>query len=365
MAKLIRFPSIEQYRKVLHAMNAYCEFHGIRKPQNLKFRGTVKMHGTNAGVALDLLTGEVYAQSREKVIVPGDDNAGFAAFVAERLVFFRGLLERIGVVHRMEGASHVVVYGEWCGKGTVKGKVALTQLERKRFVIFGMKVVEEGGGLCMDSTDEESAKLDRHEWLTEDECRRVFGEAGGCAVGVAAEPWVFLVGDFPTWELEIDFNRPEIAQNEMVRLTAGVEAECPVGKAFGVEGVGEGIVWEVKEPWLTLSADKLRFKVKGAKHSDTKTTTTAEVDVEKVATSRAFAEVVVTDHRLEKMVAKMEEGGKPLLQNNLGVFLRLVCADVLKEEEDRLKASGLVWKETCRYVEEVAKKWWKERLAQV
>lgn len=364
MAKLIKFPSIEQYRNALYAMTAYCEFHNIEKPK-LKFGGTVKMHGTNAGVALDLATEEVYAQSREKIIVPGDDNAGFAAFVAERLSFFKSMLKRVELVHPMKGATHVVVYGEWCGKGTVKGNVALTQLERKRFVIFGMKIVEGGGGPCMDSTDPQSAKLDRYEWLTEEECRQVFQESGGCVAGQQVEPWVFLAKDFKTWEIEIDFNEPEIAQNEMVKLTAEVEAQCPVGKAFGVEGVGEGIVWEVKEPWLTLSADKLRFKVKGPKHSDTKTKTTAEIDVEKVATSRAFAEVVTTEHRMEKMVAKMEESGTPLLQNNIGVFLRLVCADVLKEEADRLKASGLVWKETYKYIEEVAKKWWKVRIAQL
>ena len=50
----------------------------------------------------------------------------------------------------------------------------------------------------------------------------------------------------------------------MIEITEAVENECPVGKHFGVSGVGEGVVWTcVSEGWNDSGT---WFKVKGEAH---------------------------------------------------------------------------------------------------
>ena len=134
--------------------------------------------------------------------------------------------------------------------------------------------------------------------------------------------------------------------------------------SFIVENlIGEGVVWMVKNPEavphnVLPHAENLVFKVKGKKHSDTHTKSTAEVDVEKVANARAFADAVCTEHRLEKMVQKLKEEGTDIDIKNTGSFLKLVGQDVIKEETDRLEASELDWRDVSGAVNIAAKQYW-------
>ncbi len=44
-----KFPSIEQFRHAVRAVRDRASFNGTPVP-TLRFRGTVKLHGTNAGI---------------------------------------------------------------------------------------------------------------------------------------------------------------------------------------------------------------------------------------------------------------------------------------------------------------------------
>jgi len=78
--RLIKFPSIEQFRTVVSNVNRRYNFTGLDengeaiydpslpKPV-LTFKGTVKLHGTNAAVSFNAPSG-MWAQSRENIITP-------------------------------------------------------------------------------------------------------------------------------------------------------------------------------------------------------------------------------------------------------------------------------------------------------
>lgn len=80
---------------------------------------TEKIDGTNA--CIRILDGKVTAQSRKRLITPGDDNFGFASWVEENK---NELTELLG---------YGVHFGEWFGEGIQKNPLGI---EGKRFAHF-------------------------------------------------------------------------------------------------------------------------------------------------------------------------------------------------------------------------------------
>jgi len=202
------FPSIEQFRNAVRTIRDRCEYHGLPLP-TITFQGTVKLHGTNAGVVLDLATNEMWAQSREQLITPESDNAGFARFVSDNGIAFKTLFKTAQDLSGPGEHTHLAIFGEWCGKGIMKG-VAIAELE-KRFVVFGARVITDGETPTM-------------RWLSGEQLQQI--------VASVQNDRIFCIQNFKTWTLDIDFSKPELAQNELVSITDEVENECPVGKAF-------------------------------------------------------------------------------------------------------------------------------------
>lgn len=127
-----------------------------------------------------------------------------------------------------------------------------------------------------------------------------------------------------------------------------------VGKFFGVDGIGEGIVWTCNVP----DFKEFTFKTKGEKHSDSHVKTIVEVDVEKADSIRAFVDIVATPHRLDKAIAFLKETKEELSNADIGAYIKWVCQDVLAEETDRLVASGLDWKSVAKQLTMSAKNYW-------
>jgi hypothetical protein len=296
-----KFPSIEQFRSVVRTVKTQHDYQG--KDENgdpiyqhlsnypiLKFQGTVKLHGTNAAV-VRYKDGRTEYQSRERVLSLEQDNANFMmATMPKNLDFlFSGI----------EFDDYCAVYGEWCGGNIQKG-VALNGLP-KMFVIFGIKVDDEWVDLPSWKYDNENG--------------------------------IYNILQFPTYEVDIDFNNPELIQNKLIEDTLAVEDECPVGKFFGVSGIGEGIVFKC------VTNPNLIFKSKGEKHSVSKVKTLNSVDVESLAGIQEFVDSVVTDNRLEQGINYLKEMGIEVHPKNTGEFLRWVVTDVLKEETDTIVAN--------------------------
>lgn len=291
--------------------------------EKMKIYGTVKIHGTNAAVALNCSTGEMYTQSRNRLISIEDDNAGFAQYVYTNRDFYRDALEE--AKKRVPDAVTILIYGEWAGGNIQKG-VAITGVE-KFFAPFEVKCVKEDGSyvFCNDVIE------------LNDEVR------------------CFPVWNFKTFEVEIDVNNPGITQQEIVEMTLAVEEKCPVGEFFGIVGTGEGIVF-------TDETCYHKFKSKGEKHSVSKVKTLATVDVEKVKAVEEFVKYAVTENHLEQGIQYMNEMHIPVDTKHTSDFIKWVTSDVYKEELDTVVENCLEWKVVAKSVANKARQWFMTKL---
>lgn len=333
MKKMIKFPSIEQFRTVVANVNRRYNFVGLdengdaiydpslTKPV-LTFKGTVKLHGTNAGVSFN--ESGYWAQSRENIITPEKDNAGFAFFVESKKEVFKKFVDQILSVNLFDIHNHTVtIYGEWCGGNIQKG-VAITNLP-KSFFIFGVKVTPH-------TSSEEELKQKPAYWIPSHYLK-------------SPEDNIYNIEDFQTWTLDIDFNMPQLVQNKLSELTIAVEEECPVGKAFGFSGIGEGIVWSCEYQGVVH-----RFKVKGEKHSSSKVKTLANVDVEKIESIQKFVDYAVTESRFNQALENVFPNEEPIDTKKLGDVIRWVVNDVIKEEMDTMVENKIEPKDVNKYL---------------
>jgi len=339
MKKFLRFSDIEQYRNVVKELTQ-AQFIGIDengekmydrslpKPV-VKFKGTVKLHGTNSGVCW--YNGEMWVQSRNNIITPENDNAGFAAFVKENNDCFADLFMEIkGRANIDVNDDRVIcVFGEWAGQGVQKG-VAISNIP-KSFFIFG---------ICLVDLHNEDAK---REWLD-------------CSNYRYPEHNICNINDYQTWEIEIDFNNPGLKQNELIDITMKVEEECPVAKSFGHSGVGEGLVWQGFH-----NGNHYIFKVKGEKHSISKVKTLASVDVEKLASINDFCDYAVTENRLNQAIENVF-GNEPLDIKKMGDVIRFMIQDIHKEETDVLESNNLTDKDVNKHLSDRTRVMFGERL---
>lgn len=322
-----RYPSIEQFRTIIKQVQCATYYAGkdadgnaiydtTRTLPTLIFTGTEKLHGTNAAVGVHIPTNTQWAQSRERIITPEEDNAGFAKYISETdfTALFTAIAQELT-------AESILIYGEWCG-GSIQKGVAIAQLP-KMFIIFDIRVQQSDG---------------EHIWLSDR------------LVAALVEKFNFLsVYQFSTYSIEIDFNCPELQQNTLRELTEQVELESPTGKYFGVSGLGEGIVWK---------HEKYIFKVKGEKHSSSKVRTLAAVDIERLNTITECVDTFVTENRLQQGICHLQEQGLALNMSNLGTFIKWVSTDVMKEEADTLLASGLSMKDIGSSLSKKAKSYY-------
>ena len=335
--KHIGFTEIPQFRDVIRNVTYQSQFQGFDEDNEpilnknatrptVTFIGTVKLHGTNSSICAT--NEETWYQSRKNIVTVDKDNYGFAQFCTTKQESVGKLLTAVAL-RIIEKDSIICIFGEMCGRGVQSG-VSIANLP-KMFVIFAVKIVpNEGTSYYIDSTG-----LNDPDNL------------------------IYNINDFQTFGVDIDFNYPEIAQNEFVKLVNEVEKECPVGKALGItEGniTGEGIVWTGY-----YKNTRRIFKTKGKKHSVTKTKTIAPVDIEKVNSIREFIEYAVTENRMKQAIDEVFGQEEPVIRR-MGDFLRWIVKDIVKEEMDTLEENGLLIKDVGRSISNKARPWFQTLL---
>jgi hypothetical protein len=325
---MIKFGSIGQFKNIVKHVRDNAKYHGTPLP-TIKFTGTTKLHGTNFGIRLDS-DDAIRFQSREREISIESDNAGSAMFGERNVDLFRQTFANVLKARPDAKGKTILIYAEFCA-GNIQKAVALNQLE-KMCVVFNITICD----------GEEKEELSKDEILS-------------CLVK-SEEARIFCVYDFKTWEIDIDFNNPVAFQNQLFEWTTQVGDCCPVGKYFGVEGVGEGIVF---------SSDdfKYRFKVKDDRHvkGAHKVHTVKEVspaEIERMNSIAEFVDTMVTEARLYQGIDKMKELGHPLENKSTSSYIKWCVQDTMKEEKDVIIASGFDVKEVMPKVSEKVKNFW-------
>lgn len=337
-----KFPKIGQYRQIVKEVQMMSAFTGVDdlgnalydntlpKPK-LIFRGTVKLHGTNAGAGHNPTEG-LWVQSRSNVITPTNDNAGFATYVHGNQEAFKELFAHIRHVQGDEIGKNddIIIFGEWAG-GNIQKKVAITGIP-KSFFIFDVKIRPENG---------EDSYYILSDYLRNEDAR------------------IYNIEDYLSYKIEIDFNRPDLSQAKLIEITSEVEKLCPVGKAFGIEGVGEGVVWTA-----IYKGSKLRFKVKGEEHAGkSKVKTLNPVDSEKIGRIHDLVNSIVSVDRMSQqldLACDIINGGT-IDRKFLGDYIRMVIKDTMEEEMDLIVEAGFEPKEINKYISELARKYWFEQ----
>ena len=86
------------------------------------------------------------------------------------------------------------------------------------------------------------------------------------------------------------------------------------------------------------------------------------VDVEKIEKINEFVDYSVTEQRLEQGISYLQEMQHEVDVQNIGVFLKWVVSDVMKEENDTIEANGLDKKMLPKKISEKARKWFFDKL---
>ena len=359
----VSFPKIKQFKDVIISVRRRGTFSGLDgngEPiydnsiplPTISFLGTTKMHGTNAAISR-APDGSIHVQSRNNIIDPENDNFGFARFIndVDSKILNKLFLEFVEpMIHGINPnnpnrldvaypAQRVTLFGEWIGQGV--GGAGVRQIQDRSFVIFGVYVGERGQEA--EGEDPDGFWIPIHtvpsfkEWEFN-------------------EHHIYLITDLsPIFNIDIDFNYPQLSQNKLIELTLEIERSCPVAKAMGVDGIGEGIVWRpITDGW---EDSDYWFKVKGDQHSATKVKTLAQIDPTKVNNTKEFVEETVTENRLRQALDYLSEMGKPISRASTGDFVRWVINDISTEAANTMEANGLVTKDVASNVGNAARQW--------
>lgn len=339
------FPSIEQFRNVVKNVQHRIQWVGVdtngdsvydngRVLPVIDFIATTKIHGSNH--VIQVFKDKIVTQSRSRTILPEDDNNGAAKFSYDLdLSVWKAIKASILVTNHIYDDPDLVIYGEWCGKGINAG-CAIHQLE-KMFVIFAAKVVSEEDSGWLDLSNVDLVRFNEYR--------------------------VFNIFQFGSWKFQINFgDSVDLAEkvNKIVELTLEIEKECPVGKFFGVSGVGEGVVvCPTSKEW---NSSRYWFKSKGELHAKSHVRKLATVNIEKVASIQEYVKNHVNEERLTQAWNWLAENKKKQDKTSTPDFLRWVVSDVEKEEKDEREASGLTEKDVNAAISRAARDWFFKKI---
>lgn len=333
---MIKFSHIEQLHDVVRIVAKRREA-GL-SVERIAYRGRIKLHGSNASVVCE--GDRLLAQSRNRELTLDDDNLGFAAFALAptQTQAIRTLALELRAAIGLPIERPLVLFGEWIGPGIQK-RVAVSKLPSRQWVLFAVATLDEG---AVHKRYFEVPRL-------------------GDRLSQAA---IYSIADAPEWHVELDFGARDALERAAASIdeaTREVERGCPWAARFGVQGIGEGLVWHPLGEHFGDS--ELFFKSKGEEHQIVRRAEPrVAIDPERLASVEAFVTYAVTEPRLAQGLEVLREQGLELEMRSLGAFLKWVGGDVRRECAAELEANNLEWKAVAKAINERAKDWFTQAL---
>jgi len=266
----------------------------LRKPNRIyKFTGSIKLHGSNMSIVGHIDNEgklQITCQSRNNIIIAGPnikDNYGFAHYIRDHIEAYKQLMLDLSEKYSIDlRTTKLCIYGEWCGEN-IQTKVALAKLPKK-YVMFAV---------CVISYNDET-KSETQRWLN---INKLHTEENQCVFSLRLKsllppgsPMFHNIFDFKTYQIDIDTAlldpsltkidpetqkpyHPYIQELELrfSDIVDEIEKQCPFASAFGINGVGEGVVFEHIE-----NGYRRMFKCKGTLHAGVRRTSKKTLDGE-------------------------------------------------------------------------------------
>ena len=347
MSEFKKYPSIGKFKDIITSVkkkntrilshlkidsegNKTPVFNSTELP-TLEFRGTIKLHGTNACVIINS-DNTIDAQSRTRVLSITADNHGFCQWlVGKSEVFLAAYKDYIADLNTFS----LHIYGEWCG-GNIQSNVGLSGVD-KTFVIFDILQTK------VDGTEV---------WLSPEDIHYLSDKENN----------IRNIYEFPTYNLTIDMNNPKEGLDKADVLRDEIDKVCPVAKALGSESEcehGEGNVWRC----VTEGYTSLAFKHKGESHNRSgKAPKKQKLDeplteAQQVVYDNFFKEACTVD-RLAQGIEFLQEQNLELHRKHTGVYLKWFTADVQMECKDEIVAlakEGLTWSCVAKPLSQMAR----------
>jgi len=355
MKRLISYQSISQFRNVVKLFRLQYSYIGKDEKGKAKYDPlikfptipvicTEKIHGTHGALCYSKPDG-FWVQSRENILTPLNDNAGCAAINTSKEDVWMNIIYQLADEYNIDLDTKIVsIYFEWCGEGIQK-RTAVSGIGKKLAIIFSYFKVSSLIPL-VENPNEEPA-----EWFPT--------KVGGDWIR-NNENNIYNINDFPTYVVNIDFENPLMSQNELIEIVTGtIETGSPVGKHFGLNTIGEGLVASIYNNGVLH-----QFKCKGIKHSKSHVTTLKPVDNEKLQKIQEIAQLCAPSWRLEQMFDLANDtinGNLPDI-TNMGAYMKLINNDIIKEELDIITDAGLVPKDIFKSVSIIARAFYSEMM---
>lgn len=324
--KMVKFPKIPSFENLVKDLQRQKEFSPDSVPDKITFYPTVKLHGTNAGIAYVISNGELRVQSRNQHSpVNGHGHFGFNKFVQDNEENLRDYFEYLSQPEtyatyipesEQEKPDVVVIFGEWCGPEVQKG-VGISKIPEKAFFVFDIsyRVPNCFGNPQVYSYTPFYEKPDVERYHT---LRNI----------TVSKPIV------------LDMNNPYSIKDYLDKETEKVVECCPVASRFGVKGFGEGIVWRasIRKDGYT---QYIRFKTKGEHFNTHVVKSKVKIDPNELSTIISFCKEALTDRRIEQGVEFLVEKELPLQKNSTKEFIGFILKDVFDECSDVIEELGI------------------------
>ena len=337
----IKFPSIGQFHNVVRLAHRKCPSEHV---DGELYRAKIKLHGTNAGVAISK-NGIVKAQKRTGGVTTGNDNFEFAAWVEKNEALFA---EYKSIVP--DDCDFIIINGEWAGPGVQK-KVSISEIETKSFFVFSVTYAIK------------DTERDDYHIVICPIAIDILLSSNIIPKNMYTIPWFTSKDAVHEWDLR--FNDTENLKLHIAEWNREIEfiEECDpyVHAMFDIKGLGEGMVFYAINKVNTLNDfSEYVFKVKGQKHAVNKQKAPVLIDPEVLEAAGEFCDMFVTENRLNQMFEQY-------LNNEIdiklvGKLIGVTAQDILKESTDEREVMKCEWKHVAKEIGQRTKDWYFKKL---